>query len=63
MAMLVKAIPTFLMHVFAPLLGVSLAAWLFVLLVTLPRSGGICMISLVKEAQRTESKNERPNRK
>ena len=27
MAMLVKTIPTFLMHVFAPTLGVCLAAW------------------------------------
>lgn len=78
MAMLVKAIPTFLMHVFAPLLGVCLAAWLFVLLVTflakqvrpfLPITEAknaevrrYLLISLVKEAQRTESKNERPNR-
>ena len=34
MAMLVKAIPTFLMHVFAPVLGACLAAWFFVLLVS-----------------------------
>ncbi len=27
MAILVKAVPTFLMHVFAPVLGVCLAAW------------------------------------
>ena len=32
MAMLVKAIPTILMHVFVPLLGVCLAAWFVVLL-------------------------------
>ena len=34
MAMLVKAIPTFLMHVFTPVLGVCLAAWFFILLVS-----------------------------
>ena len=34
MALLVKSIPTFLMHVFAPVLGVCLAAWFFVLLVS-----------------------------
>ena len=34
MAMLVKSIPTFLMHVFAPVLGVCLAAWFVVLLVS-----------------------------
>ena len=37
MALLVKAIPTFLMHVFAPVLGVCLAAWLVVLLVSAAR--------------------------
>jgi len=34
MALLVKSIPTFLMHVFAPALGVCLAAWVIVLLVS-----------------------------
>ena len=34
MAMLVMSIPTFLMHVFAPVLGVCLAAWFVVLLVS-----------------------------
>ena len=37
MAMLVKSIPTFLMHVFAPVLGVCLAAWFIVLLVSAAR--------------------------
>ena len=37
MAMLVKAIPTFLMHVFAPVLGVCLAAWFVVWLVSAAR--------------------------
>ena len=37
MAILVKAVPTFLMHVFAPVLGVCLAAWFVVLLVSAAR--------------------------
>lgn len=37
MAMLVKAIPTFLMHVFAPVLGVCLAAWAIMLFIPFVR--------------------------